>query len=407
MPSESKGKETLMDFLKLEGLGITQGSIYRDVVKYALMQKYGSPDETFVKDNVKQKLEFSLSYSDDFNNHFLSAIPESKRTKKRMKKIIKSFKERIQSADLEEVIQTSLQITEKIEKNDPTTFYEAAINVYYEIMKEGERFSYSGHFFSREVKPLLEWNKGCISIKELRRILDRNEFDDALSGLPYQQQIRILGNEELRTQDVDILVSESTDMDNKRKELHQKILAYAKEHFQKDHLDVYIDILSKKRLPTESYADLYSPRKGCLVFNVGFLELRSSGRQEFSRAFGEDYNKWGKGLIERGYKALRQAREEEFPFFCKPKYKSEIKNDGSEEEDNILLDQMESKFKDYVSFKGDYLYKNMHGYYIFGKIIVFDSNKIRDKAKDEDPTIKVDEIRDYIISLLPPRKSIF
>ncbi|OIO62598.1 hypothetical protein COY26_05325 [Candidatus Woesearchaeota archaeon CG_4_10_14_0_2_um_filter_33_10] len=406
MSAESKRKETLVDFLGLERLKISQGEvIYRDLVKYALMHQYGSQDKTFVNDNVKQKLEFSLFSSDDFNTHFLSAIPKSKRTKKRMKKIIESFKERIQSADLEEVIQASLQITEKIEKNDPTTFYEAAIDVYYRIMREGERFSYSGHFFSTQVKPLLESNKGCLSIKELMRILDRNKFNNALFGLPDQQQIRILNNKYLRTQDVDTLVSELRDRDNKRKELHQKILAYAKKHFQKDYLDVYIDILSEERLPTESYTNLYSPRKGYLVFNVGFLDLRSSGGQEFSRAFGEEDNRSEKEWIERGYETLRQAREEEFSFFGKPEYKSRIKESRSEEEDNQLLDQIQSRFKDYVSFKGDYLYKDMHGHYIFGKIIVFNADKIRDK--DKNPTIKVDEIRDYITSLLPPRKSIF
>jgi len=69
------------------------------------MHQYGSQDKTSVNDNVKRKLEFSFSNSDDFNKHFLSAIPKSKRTKKRMKKIIESFKERIQSTNLEEVIQ--------------------------------------------------------------------------------------------------------------------------------------------------------------------------------------------------------------------------------------------------------------------------------------------------------------
>jgi len=406
MSSESKGKETLADFLKLEGLEISQGQIYRNVVKYALMHQYGNPDETFVNDNVKQKLEFSLSSSDDFDTHFLSAIPKSKRTKKRMKKIIESFKERIQSADLEEVIQASLQITEKIEKNDSTTFYEAAIDVYYRVMREGERVSYFKHFFLTKVKPLLTSDKEYISIKELRRIFGKDEFNKALFGLPDQQQIRILENDYLSTQDVDTSVSELRDRDNKRKELHQKILAYAKEHFQKDYLDVYIDILGMERLPTENYTSLYSPRKGYLVFNSGLIELRSSGGQEFIQAFGEDIG-WNKKYIKRGYEALRQAREEEFSFFGKPKYKSEIKNSRSEEEDNVLLDQIESKFKDYISFKGDYLYKNIHGYYIFRKIIVFNADKIRDKAKDKNPTIKVDEIKDYITSLLPPRKSIF
>src|SRR3989338_489989 len=367
MSEESKSKETLADFLGLERLEISQGHMYRSIVEFALMRQYGTPYQISVFEDLKHEIEFGLSFSPDFNTHLLSTIPESERTNERIKKTVESFKERIQSADLEEVIQASLQITEKVGKNDPTTFYNEAIDVYYRIMRESERFSYFGHFFSTQVKPLLASNKGFLSIDDITRILGRDKFRDALFGLPNQQRIRILGNKDLMTQDVDTLVSELIEIDNKRRELHQKILAYAKEHFQKDYLDVYIDIISRERLPTEDYTNLYSPRKGYLVFNVGLLDLRSPGRQstEFSRAFGEEYTGWGKEWVERGYESLRQAREEEFSFFGRPEYKSRIKVSRSEEEDNQLLDQVQSKFRDYVSFRGDYLFKDMHGHYIY------------------------------------------
>jgi len=124
---------------------------------------------------------------------------------------------------------------------------------------------------------------------------------------------------------------------------------------------------------------------------------------EFRRSYGEEFKKFRSWLIESGYKALEDTRkkgeEEGYSIEWKLEYKSVIDRKRTEEEDNELLNKVKGQFKEYVSFTGDYLFKNMHGAYVFGKVVEIDVNKIREKEKD--PQKKIEDIKAYVESLLP------
>lgn len=373
-----------------------------DVAKAALLNDFQfviSPI-LFNEKELRRELVIGLELSDDFMNAYFGAIPEPERTRERIQSEWGSIRDRVNGSSLEEIVQCSIEIATNLERNDPSTYYGAATKAYREVAQALGEFSKGVHFFMTVVRPLLQSNDGYLKAHDLERLIPKDKLMDAIWDLPIPLRKQILEEREFITGDIDRMNFLLQEYDAKRNALHKKILAYAKAHFGKDYLNVYIDIMRGDTFPVESYSTLDSTGKGSVTFTIGVLDLESTSRIEFSRYYGQELDKWYVSAIDTGYHALEEARREAgLGFRRKPEYKSVVKSGRTEEEDNAILEQIAAAYPEYVIFKGDYLIKNIHGHYVYAKLIEISVDRIREKEKN--PTVRIQQIRDYIESLLP------
>jgi hypothetical protein len=394
-------KETLVEFLKLNEFSIKGGTLWNDIITNKLKEDYGynrfRQDEEYFRRNIKNR----FLCSSEFGEYYLSHFPENMSDSER-RKLADGMEERFDKASLEEIIEVVNIITGDIEKNNSKTYYYAMTDAYYSLMKDSEEFSNALCYFKTNVENLLRsYNE--ISLDEIVRINnDEKGLYKSLFDLPPEIHRDIIVKKMITISDLKVMNEIHIELDKKRNQLHKKMEEYAKRHFQKDYLDVYIDFMRHELFPADDLV-CFSPTKKGFILNIGLIEM-SAGRSEFNRCYGEEYsdNDFRRNYVERAYRALEQARKSELE--CeKPKYKSFIKNGRIEKEDEEFLDHVVKRFKEYIAFRGDYAFKNSHGVYIFGKLIEFDMNKIR--AKEEYPENKIGEIRSYISSLLPEKKA--
>ena len=391
-------KESLVDFLKLKNLKLKEdGYFLRDIVSLSLVREYGYLDMFYSVDDEKLELK-SLLDSAEFTEAFVQ-IPVEKRTQKEMRKIGIMIEKRIDESTLEEVVEAGNVIKEDIEKNNPDTYYYQACIAYYNIMCDLENFSKGMNFFTTKLMPELRTHNN-LSVREITSFFG-DEFGDARFCLPRNYQIEIMNSKSVTVDDIEKLKSALTEYDKKRNDLHKKILDYGKKHFKKGYLDVFIDIMRNENLQRGGLIHLRPVSKGhSLALDIGYISIPNHF-WELGREYGQEiYSRY----IDAAFKELEYARKSESDW-CKPEYKSELHSERTEEKDNELLDEINKKFEEYVEFKGDYFIKSAHGHYIFRKMIVFSIDKI--KEKENNPQAKIEEIKEYIKSVLPKVKQPF
>ncbi|MFO8016762.1 MAG: hypothetical protein R6U32_06675 [Candidatus Woesearchaeota archaeon] len=317
---------------------------------------------------------------------------------------IKKVRHRIEAADREDISEAALVFAEKAKEHNPDKYYSQAVGVYHQLMEQCEMISQAAHILSKHIKPLFSNNKGeVLSRRDLTGMLGEEEFSKLSGEMPYEYDHLLLKG--VAESDIEIISSELKRMDKNRNDPHKELLEYAEKHFKKDYLDVFVDIMGEGKVEG-SYMHLSAPenKRGYLVLDTGYVSVPSDSIIEFSRQYGvEPESQSHKKIIEEAHESLRKAREDK-PFRARIEYKSKISFDRTEDEDDAFLEEMRERFESYVSFTGEHLIKNMHGRYVFNKILEIDLNKIREK--EEDPQLRIEEIKTYAESLLPQEELI-
>ena len=404
-------QKSLVDLLKLDTLKFTAGECYplNEVVQHILeaeheMSHFRYYDIGFLDENDYRKNLFdSLFWIDDFNKHFFSDNHRKLTVEEEVEKT-DFLRECFQKSTLDELDEVSRRVSQIVERDDPITYYNSMATAYYGLMNDIERFYDGMSLLRTKASPLLKSNNNCLSIKELIPVVGSGEIFDALNKLPTQQKRAINIRGTLRISDLDELSKLLIKIEGRRDQLHKKILSYGKEHFEKDYLDVFVDIMSHERLPTERWTTFYpvEHKKGALILDIGFIEIPSEGF-EFSRKYGQKIRESGDedDMLKPIYEELKEYRKQSNEYYKPLRYKSDIAKNRTEEQDDVLLKKVEEKYPEYIAFRGDYLFSSMHGSYIFRKLIEIDVNEIR--KREELPENKITEIKEYFISVLPKR----
>ncbi|MBU0535698.1 MAG: hypothetical protein KKE20_01940 [Nanoarchaeota archaeon] len=390
MADNQGGLEKLVDFLSLENYKPKTIYTLRDWIEQGLKKKYGFEESlvSFKKiqmDSCRNSVRFELpllEYLYSIGKH----IPE--------------VQERMANATDEDIEEAMQIFTERARRYNPEEYYSNAVKVYYQMMSHYDEMSKAANVMERIIKPLFlnQSSEGVLSRREIAALLGKDRFDEVLLNLP-TRYVRMLN--EITAIDVDAMITEIKEYDKNRNMLHKEILEYGKKHFGKDYIDVFMDIMSHERLKGEGYLHLSVPdkKKGYLVLDIGYISIPTGSSSEFSRGYGEEYeDEFFGNMVKRAHESLKRARQDG-EGSRRIEYGSEIDRERTEEEDNALLERVKEEFKEYVSFTGDYLIKNMHGHYVFRKVLEIDVNKIREK--ENDPALKIEEIKTFIESLLP------
>ena len=406
-------QKSLVDLLKLDTLNFTTGGCHpiKEIVENVLEKGYECSHFGYFErfedvESYRRTFFDGLFWIDNFNKHFFSDNHRKLTIEEEVKKT-NFVRECFQKSTLEELDKLSIKVSEIVERDNPITYYKTMTGIYYELMNNTGKFSDSMFLLKEKVKPLLESNNNCLSIKELIPIGGKGGIFDALNNLPTQQRSEIYERHTLRTSDLDELSDLLIKIDGKRNQLHKKIFSYGKQHFEKDYLDVFIDIMSHERLPTERWTTFYpvEHKKGALVLDIGFIQIPSSGF-EFSRRYGQKI-RWliEDDVFKPAYEKLKKFRKQNNEYYNPLKYKSDIAENRTEDDDDKLLKKVEEKYPEYIAFRGDYLFSSMHGSYIFRKLLEVNVNEIRKREKL--PENKITKIKDYFISILPKKDNCY
>jgi len=290
-----------------------------------------------------------------------------------------------------------------MDKREIRRKYHSMVERYGLDMIINDRFSKALLLLSQKAVPFIEI-QGCANITHLKSLYNENEFELLKRNIPYEVSLKHFKN--LSLSDIELMKKEHREMDKKRTQFHKKLLTYAHKHYKKDYLDVYIDVLAdieKFKECGELRLELNSSKEslGNLTWRVGLLSTARAWGTEFVRFYGDIFEDENMNeCIKESYDYLEMQRKEEAkcPDYKKVHYKSEIHKDRTEAEDNALIEKIKEEFPDNIAFAGDYVFKLMHGHYLFGKYVEFDLN--REKEESSKLVLKVDKIKDKIHYLL-------
>jgi hypothetical protein len=282
---------------------------------------------------------------------------------------------------------------------------------YFDFMQESRKMNDAMLFLSTRVAPMLAINSYC-STSELKQIFG-DEFFNAVMDLPREAKNEIVLNRGLTKDHLDDLTKQLHERDLERRQMHNQLLQYASTHFEKNSLEVYIDIMRYDPLSILDHRlNIFSPlrKNGVCITQLGFLQTKNLTHEGY-REYGEEYpfepneedwaTKHKKTLIEQANRSLEKMKADNFNWQRKI-YESFIKNGRTYEEDADVAKQIVSKFQDYTTFNGDYWMNTCHGRSYFIKLIEFDLNKI--KSLTADPEREIDAIRKYIASFIPEKE---
>jgi len=382
----------LKDILKLENYEPSGVSCIGDLVSKEIRKRYSIPDLFWDEELTKSAVGFCFQ-SFYFLEYFL------KDTNNNPKDVRDYIGKEIKQASMDEIEEVITIFTDKVKDFLPLHYYSKAVSVYHNVLKQAEEFKKAMNILSTVVQPMLETNNGIISFTYLKKILGPEMFLDLYTNLPSDLRFR---DKNITSADIEGIRDAFNEFDKNRNKLHKDILNFGERHFNKDYLDVFLDVMSNDYFKVKGILNFYVPDKkhGYLVLNVGVISIPSGG-SEFALDYGQAFDFSGM-LIKSCYESLKRAREFSNEFYKSVEYKSQISENRSEQQDNALLEKVKQKYPEYVSFIGDLISDSMHGKMIFGKILEINVNRIR--KKERYPENKLEEMKNYISSLLPEYK---
>jgi hypothetical protein len=400
MSEAKKPKKTLADILKINQFKMTKGRSFRKFAEYALINQYGEiGDHILYQDFIKHDLRCSVDLCDEFWNYHrrkISLTLKKKPTDLSRDEImehISSVRKSIEDSNIEGLLRVSDQVRANLEKNSPSDYYDAALNAYNSLAYEIDRYSTNFLALTQKLKKRFK-SSDVIEFKDL----DKDVSSAVLSyvfNLPRTQHMHLIRQDSITKSDIEDIRLYILDMDKKRNELHKHILSYAEEHFQKDYLDVYLNMMEKKTISRAGPIYFTYPNKDSLFLIIGMVKM-SGGSSEFYIPLGTKDLGF---LKKRCESILEELTRRNNQGFYKPNYKSLIQEGRTEDEDTVVMDSIESRFKEYVTYKGYFVNDNAHGTTIILKLIEFDMQKIR--QEQEKPTVLLEKMGEYVKSLLP------
>jgi len=295
----------------------------------------------------------------------------------------------------EELKLANKKLYEVVKDKDPGHFYRKMIDAYRSVTAYSKELTGKAEYLRTKVLPLLKIH-GFMKPNEIQSLTGSTEVYSCLMALPRPFGIRLAKG--MITKDIETVSKLALAIDIRRSKLHTAMKEYASERLGKDSIDVFIDIEGARPLTHLLSLDHLTGHCDTLLLNLGIIQLNIEGAN-FSRPYRrlpEDGH-----ATARAYKTLEAARGKTKDFLFSLDYQSYVGLNRFEAEDNVLLDTIVAKYSDLVGFHGDYVYKCMHGATMFMKVIDFDVLKIK---KFPDPARKIEEIREYIKSILPLQK---
>lgn len=367
-------------------------------IRYAFLEDYPITEE-----HLRKEIRGFVSVS----VHFLKYIGSSSDGNFKLEDLLA----RIDAADKKEVDEVCSLLTDKAKVFTPTSYYGAGVSLYHRMMKSHERFSHAMVAISSIAEEALMGADENTTLEERASVFGRKVISaDAYMDLPRQYR-RELGVS-VTFQGVERLRSALLECNTNLHKLHEEIVSYGKTHFGKNELDVFLDIMGCEYLSSKGLLHLspLAEKGGNAISYLGAILISGHG-PEFIRGYGEERKpEW----LDRGYEALKAAREKDrrdvergmmdyqrvqYKSFVNDRKTSEDKPERTEEEDDKLVEALKARFGSFIAFSGDYLQKNMHGSFVFFKVVEVDVRAMVNQGID--PKLKVEAIMQYIKSACP------